>query len=780
SGAVGDGGGSATASSTGDAGPYDRDLRIGVEAADGHRKFDVRLTPFTTDEERRALVVARDVTETAATQAQLERERDALRSVQHVVADPDLGTEDRLRELLAVGCDALDLDIGIVSRIDGTEYEVRAAFAPDADIAVGDTFELGTTYCETVFTDARQAAVTTDADATSSATQSDDGTGATQSDDGTGATQSDDGTGATRDVSGAAVDDEGVQSAADVVSFADAVESGHDAHPAYREQGLRAYAGVPLIVDGEAYGTVNFSSPEVRDRSFGEADHTFLRLLSELVATELARQREREALERTNRRLESLIDAVPSPVIEVDLDGTVQLWNRAAEEVFGWSSEEVVGGPNPTLPTAERGGFTEDFHRVSDGERIRAREVRRRTKDGDLLDVLLSGTPILGPDGEVQSVLAALENISEQKRLEGRLRALQETARELTVAASVEEVASITVETADTVLDREMTALWRYDEPTETLEPVTETETAREVVGETPQFESGNSLAWDAFENGDVRVYDDLSEVPDLYNPDTPVQSELLVPLGEEGLLVAGSTERQEFTETDVDLFRVLGATVEAALSRTQREAELRRKNERLDEFASVVAHDLRNPLAVADAFLEVAIEADQTEHLPKVADAHDRIERLIDDLLTLARGDSTVEDGDRVEVASVAREAWEYVDTPRATLDVADELGVVTADTSRLSQLFENLFRNAVEHAGDDVTVTVGGLTETDGFYVADDGPGIPPDRRDEVFDHGVSFSDGGTGFGLSIVADTARAHGWSVQATAADDGGARFEFET
>jgi signal transduction histidine kinase len=94
------------------------------------------------------------------------------------------------------------------------------------------------------------------------------------------------------------------------------------------------------------------------------------------------------------------------------------------------------------------------------------------------------------------------------------------------------------------------------------------------------------------------------------------------------------------------------------------------------------------------------------------------------------------------------------------------------------LSQLLENLFRNAVEHGGDDVTVNVGSLPG--GFYVADDGPGIPAADRESVFEPGFTTNDDGTGFGLEIVEAVASAHGWDVRVTdaAEGEGGARFEF--
>ncbi|ELZ76229.1 11-domain light and oxygen sensing his kinase [Haloferax gibbonsii ATCC 33959] len=246
--------------------------------------------------------------------------------------------------------------------------------------------------------------------------------------------------------------------------------------------------------------------------------------------------------------------------------------------------------------------------------------------------------------------------------------------------------------------------------------------------------------------------------------------------------LLAGDQSAQltgQQLETDVDLFRILGATVEAALARASREEELHRQNERLDQFASVVAHDLRNPLSVAMGFLEIAEETGKAEHFEKVESAHDRIERLIEDLLTLARGETTIEDAEEIDLESITTEAWGYVDTEEATLTVADGIPTVTGDAGRLTQLFENLFRNAIEHGGADVTVTVGGLDGDDGFYVEDTGSGIPQEKQDDVFKHGVTSSEGGTGFGLSIVADIAKAHGWTVSVTDGSNGGARFEFK-
>jgi len=272
-----------------------------------------------------------------------------------------------------------------------------------------------------------------------------------------------------------------------------------------------------------------------------------------------------------------------------------------------------------------------------------------------------------------------------------------------------------------------------------------------------------------------------------------------------------------------------------------------------VDQVSSVISHDLRNPLDVAKAHLTAAQETGDPEHFESVADAHDRMERIIRDVLTITRGDAVVDPSERVSIETAATDAWQSVDTDEAVLNLIGPLPTVTADADRVRRLFENLFRNSVEHnatdeqsrSGDGVehgstsrgshtpddsaersstdnrtrsenpadcdsdapapdtrgdrgerssrgrdrslgqdeettsegslTVTVGTLA--DGFYVADDGRGIPADKRETVFEPGHSTMNGGTGLGLAIVEQIIAAHDWDVTLTTADCGGARFE---
>ncbi|QCC46219.1 two-component system sensor histidine kinase NtrB [Halobellus limi] len=218
---------------------------------------------------------------------------------------------------------------------------------------------------------------------------------------------------------------------------------------------------------------------------------------------------------------------------------------------------------------------------------------------------------------------------------------------------------------------------------------------------------------------------------------------------------------------------------------RRRREDELRDQKERLDEFADILAHDIRNPLSVARGYTELAREREQSPELAQVEEALDRIDRLVDDVLALSREGRFIGETGPVDLETSLRAAWGNVETGRATLEVEPGLGVVVADGSRLAELFENLFRNAVEHGTADpegvgshsLTVNAGRLPEGEGFYVADDGDGIPEAEREAIFERGYSTRESGTGYGLSIVRQLAEAHGWTIGAAESDGSGARFE---
>ena len=244
---------------------------------------------------------------------------------------------------------------------------------------------------------------------------------------------------------------------------------------------------------------------------------------------------------------------------------------------------------------------------------------------------------------------------------------------------------------------------------------------------------------------------------------------------------------RAEPQSEDGDIVRVRGI-LQDITDQKRREKKLERQNARLEEFAHVVSHDIRNPLQVASGQLELARQTGESAAFTQAEDALARIETIIENILTLARHGRTVNATEPVALGELAQEAWETVETEGLSLEFDSQVELA-ADAERLRQLLENLFANTVEHGESAETIRIGEIQPlytatrtsgdtTTGFYVADDGVGIPEDIRDEVFDSGFSTAPESTGFGLAIVAQIAEAHGWDVTVTDSRGGGVRFEF--
>ena len=236
-----------------------------------------------------------------------------------------------------------------------------------------------------------------------------------------------------------------------------------------------------------------------------------------------------------------------------------------------------------------------------------------------------------------------------------------------------------------------------------------------------------------------------------------------------------------------------VGELVVHSSRRIRRQQELEEKNERLEEFASVLGHDIRSPLTVITGHIDLAQRTGEVDRLDAAKEAADRIGSLIDNMLALASDGAAVGEFEVVALGTVVDRAWSAIDTGDAAFE-RETLPTVQADPHRLQEAFENLFRNAVEHGStsphsnprgdavehdsnndrESVSVTVE-ATES-GVAIEDDGPGIPPGERDKIFDRGYTGS-GGTGLGLAIVASIVDGHGWEINVSDGSEGGARFE---
>lgn len=438
---------------------------------------------------------------------------------------------------------------------------------------------------------------------------------------------------------------------------------------------------------------------------------------------------------------QGLLEASPDAVLVVDEKGVIQRANRNVSAVLGYSPTELEGKVVEELLLEEDREHHVEFRQdyIADPEPRpmgRGLDLYALNKDGTEIPVEISLGPV-EQNGD-RYVVATVTDITERKARERELQ-----ARALAMETSIDGMAILDSNGEYIFVNQAHAHVYGYDDPDAFL-------------GET----------WQLCYGEDELARFEADVMPTLFE-EGAWRGEAV------GTRKDGSTFPQELSLTVTGNDGIV-CVVRDITERKQREEELHRQNERLERFADTVSHDLRNPLNVAAGRLKLAQQECESDHLDDVERAHTRMEELIEDLLTLAREGERVDEMESVALAETVKQCWRNVSAPEATLELeADQL--IQADQSRLRQLLENLMRNAVEHGGTDVTVTVG--VSADGFYLEDDGTGIPEAQRADIFENGYSTTQDGTGFGLNIVAQIAEAHDWSVHITEGETGGARFE---
>ena len=472
---------------------------------------------------------------------------------------------------------------------------------------------------------------------------------------------------------------------------------------------------------------------------------------------------ERMVRERELERYETIVETIDDVAMVIDPDRTVAYINETGVHYAGTAAADIVGRSIVSLASefvAEAGGV-DRFERALD-----------RAFDAE--------SPGAVPERLELDVEAAVGRIVLEYQFSpvfeaGEVTAVVVTMRDITARTERERALEATKERLDTVVSNVPVVLFALD------------------ADGTFTLSEGRGLDALGWESGDV-----IGESAfDLY-ADNPAVCEAIERALDGEVVSATQHIEDRFFETayqplvdDGTVTGVIGVATDVT-ERRRRERDLQRQNERLEEFVGVVSHDLRTPLTVVEGRVRLARDETDSEHLDAAARALDRMEELIADLLRLAREGERVNEIESVPLAAVVEGCWDTVETRGSTLRVETGL-TIRADRGRLQHLLANLLQNSVEHGStssrpesddsvehgstnDDVTITVGTIDD-EGFYVADDGPGIPEERRTDVFESGYSTVSDGTGFGLAIVAEVVEAHGWSIRVTESAAGGARFE---
>jgi PAS domain S-box-containing protein len=482
--------------------------------------------------------------------------------------------------------------------------------------------------------------------------------------------------------------------------------------------------------------------------------------------------------ERDEQLFRTLIDHATDAVFVIDEEtGRFVDVNETATERLGYDRDQLLG--MSTYEVSESFDDHEEYLEYMAGgggdETLTTEDTHVRA-DGSTVPVEVSASNV--EVGEESYRVAIAREITDRKRYEQTLEELHEATRELVGAQSKAEVAEITTEAARETLDCPNTLVRLVTDDGSALEPVAMTAGAETMVGDRPVYPVGEGTAGRAFERGETLVYDDVQQLDDGYDRKR-ARASIYVPIGDHGTISIGDTEVGTFDETLVRLAEILAANAEAAMDRVEETRAREAEKERLEEFVSVVSHDLRNPLTVLAGSLAVAEQTGDEASFQRCQRALDRIERLVDDLVALSRQSDPVEETGVVDLPGLVDRCWADVDTGAASLRVETDRRI-RADCDRAGKLFAALFRTAVEHdsaaggpASDDgptVTVTVGDVEG--GFYVADDGPRLDAGERAQLFESGYSTADGSRGLALAIAERVAEAHGWSIAVESHDDG--------
>jgi PAS domain S-box-containing protein len=521
-------------------------------------------------------------------------------------------------------------------------------------------------------------------------------------------------------------------------------------------------------------------------------------LLANRVENAVTATTNRRRVESREREYRTLVDQAPIPMVVVGQDRKITYLNERAVDTLDATDEgELVGlHVEELFPDETVQQITAQLARVLDDRTpIEAQEFRFLDLSGNVRYARGTIVPVTFDDEPAAQVVVSdvTERMKQQRRIQEQRRQiakLHDVGVDLAYCEHASEVYELMVETAEVILELDLCVVDSVSDGQLTVEATSSELTEYEDAS----LEEGG-IAAKAYQTGESFLIADTTDHPDA-DPVGEFGSTITVPLGDFGVFQAAAYETAVFDEFDLELVEILAGHVREALTRLEQEQQLleqrdrlQRENERLDEFASIISHDLRNPLNVAQLRLDLAMNESDSEHLAAVTRAVDRMETLTDELLTLARQGDEVTETEPVELASVTTQCWANVETDPATCATETD-AVIRADKSRIQQLLENLMRNAVEHGStgnrpgadgstdqdDGLTITVGRFDG--GFYVADDGVGMSEEVRKRAFESGFSTSDNGTGFGLAIVARVAEAHGWTVTATDSDSGGARFEF--
>jgi len=688
------------------------------------------------EDELRILAVSRDVSERVAFEENLQRLNASLDEQQYRVrllyelsASSNLSLEEQLSATLKAGVENLEMSLGIISQIQDDEYKVLH-FHPEASgLTQGQIFKLGDTYCS-IALEARE-----------------------------------------------------------IVAINEMKVSKFANHPCYTVFNLESYIGVPIRINGKPFGTLNFSNAEARKKPFTDSDRDFVKLMGQWVSRVLEQDNATQALQQSEEKFRALVQSAVMGVITMDAYGIVESFNESAQNIFGYTSEEVIGQNINMLmgpPEAdEHDGYLLNYSEGRPRKTVgMSREVVGRRKNGERVYLDLGVSEIHMETshfftGTIRDITLIKKTTDDLANAHLQLQSVFNSATQVAIIAT-NRLGRITIfnpgaermlgYTSEEIIGQ-FSDIFHLDSEVKQRAVELSEELGRPVLG----FDTFVALAklggyaekeWTYVRKDGSQLMVD-SAVTATYDTTGEITGYLGVALD--------ITQRKRAEEA----LRLAKSVAEAA-------------NQTKSEFLTNMSHELRTPLNSVIGFSNIILRNAETRLEPKEITYLERIQangkhllELINDILDLSKVEAGGMDLEIVSlnVGDLVRELLGQVESQvsekpvRLENDIPPELVEIQTDPGKLKQILLNLLSNAIKFTAEgSVTVKILAHPETlrpTSIQVIDSGIGIPEGRIKNIFDEFEQVDSstqrkyGGTGLGLSISQALCELMGYTLSVT-------------
>ncbi|XWN37155.1 MAG: ATP-binding protein [Balneola sp.] len=625
--------------------------------------------------------------------------------------------DEQLDNALELTTKLLGMEIGIISSIskESETYTIRNFFPEDSGLSVGQTFDLGNTYCS----------ITLESD--------------------------------------------------DVVAINHMKESEYERHPCYNVFSLEAYIGIPIIIGGELYGTINFSSPNPKEGGFVHSDYTLMKLLSEWVAATIKRARTVKVLKEKNQRLELISKNSADLICLHDMHGIYTFISPSIENILGFTYQELLGTNHADLI------HSEDLEMLLGAPRKELEEngfvtntrYRIRNKDGKFIWFESSVSTVLNAENKPIGLQSISRDVTTRKKLELMFENAQEMAN-----VGGWEFDLITGE-----------IFW-----TDQVYRIHDKE-----IGSELKLEEGMDRFPGEGRDKLSMAINKATVNHEKYDLVLPFISEKNVfkwvrAIGEPHI-VNGNVVRLSGT------FQDISKQVNYEKRIIAQNEEMLKLTETRDKLYSIIAHDLKSAFFGINGMIDISIEELEESKSDKDIErslknlsliqvssqnAYELLENLLE-WIKVQNGEIRV-DKEQVDIDELLSDSISIFETSaakkRIELIVQSSHMQIMGDSNMLSTVFRNLISNAIKYSEKDGEIKVG--VEESGHSVnisiKDSGIGMSSEIKDQLFDkenrpqRRGTLSEKGTGLGLLLCNDLVEAHNGTITVISEENKGSEF----